>query len=97
MYDFPKLQNLPDTIPEGGVIKIQLGNGVPIFQASTAVQEQINSLLQKQQTDNLTLIEIEELNRYEHLDDYLSHLNRVVRDLSQPSGQSYFAEQNPGR
>ncbi|HFE67477.1 MAG TPA: hypothetical protein ENJ93_09475 [Chloroflexi bacterium] len=80
-YDLPKLHNLPTTMPGDGAINIHLEKGVPVFQASTAVQKRIQLLLQKQQTGNLAPAEIEELDRYEEIDDYLSHLNRVVRNL----------------
>ena len=70
-------------MPGDGAINIRLEKGVPVFQASLAVQERIQSLLQKQHAGDLTPTDIEELDRYEEVDDYLSHLNRVVRNLLQ--------------
>lgn len=83
-YHLPKLQRLPATMPGDGAIDIRLEKGAPIFRASAAVQERIQWLLQKQLDSGLTPDEIEELDRYEEIDDYLSHLNRIVRNLIQP-------------
>ncbi len=78
---FPKLQQLPVTLPEDGAINMALENGVPIFRASAMVQARIQQLLSRQQTRPLTAVKEEELDRYEEIDDYLSHLNRLVRNL----------------
>jgi hypothetical protein len=53
-----------------------------VFHASTAVQEPVEDLLHNQQMGILTQAE-EELDQYEEIDDYLSHLNRVMRNLQQ--------------
>lgn len=79
----PKLHNLPATLPLEGAIRIELEEGVPIFRATNAVQNRIAALLLKQQTDKLAPDEEKELDQYEEMDDYLSFLNRVVRNLSQ--------------
>lgn len=84
-YSLPKLQQLPASLPSDGAISMALDQGVPIFRASTAVRERIQYLLEKQQTGKLETAEIEELDHYEEVDDYLSHLNRVVRNLLQAS------------
>jgi hypothetical protein len=77
----PKLNQLPTSLPRDGAISMTLEQGVPIFRASTAVQYRIQKLLEKQQAKGLSAVEEEELDRYEEIDDYLSHLNRVVRNL----------------
>ncbi len=82
---FPKLDQLPATLPDEGAINMALENGVPIFRASTLVQSRIQQLLSKQQARPLTAVEEEELDRYEEIDDYLSHLNRLVRNLVEAS------------
>jgi len=82
-YSLPRLRRLPTSLPGDGAISIRLEEGAPIFRASTAVQARIQVLLQKQQTDSLSPAENEELDRYEEIDDYLSHLNRMVRNLLQ--------------
>jgi hypothetical protein len=68
-------------MPRDGAISMNLEEGTPVFRASIVVQERIQTLLLKQQTDSLSPTEIEELDRYEEIDDYLSHLNRIVRNL----------------
>ena len=77
----PTLQNLPATFPIEGAVKIKLSEGIPIFKASSHVQERIETLLDKQQTESLTLEEIQELDNYEAIDDYLSFVNRTIRNL----------------
>jgi uncharacterized protein YnzC (UPF0291/DUF896 family) len=47
------------------------------------VQKRIATLLRKQQESKLSAEETEELKGYEEIDDYLSFLNRVVRNLLQ--------------
>ena len=83
----PKLQSLPATLPLEGAVRIELEEGVPIFRASSTVQTRIETLLLKQQTSQLNADEEQELNRYEEIDDYLSFLNRVVRNLFQTQNQ----------
>ena len=68
-------------MPDDGGVNIVLEDGVPIFRASIQVQQQIQSLLERQQSEGLTEREEEELERYAELDDYLSHLNRLVHNL----------------
>src|SRR5437016_14003028 len=53
--------------------------------ASAAVQTRISKLLEKQKSNALTEAEESELMDYEEIDDYLSHVNRVIRNLSQSS------------
>ncbi|MBD1844936.1 hypothetical protein H6F89_16335 [Cyanobacteria bacterium FACHB-63] len=77
----PTLQNLPVTFPIEGAVKIELAEGVPIFKASSLVQSRIETLLDKQQIESLTLEENQELDHYEAIDDYLSFVNRTIRNL----------------
>ena len=79
----PKLQRLPVTLPLEGAVRIELVEGVPIFRASSVVQERIETLLFEQQISQLTPDEEQELDSYEEMDDYLSFLNRIVRNLFQ--------------
>ncbi|MBM3241902.1 hypothetical protein FJZ31_36995 [Candidatus Poribacteria bacterium] len=81
VYPFPKFQALPVTLPIEGAVRIEIIEGIPIFKASSSVQTRIKELLQKEQHVGLTATESEELDRYEEVDDYLSFLNRVVRNL----------------
>jgi phosphoglycerate-specific signal transduction histidine kinase len=77
----PMLRHLPASLPLEGAVRLELQDGVPILRASTAVQRRIATLLRKQQKVTLSPDETTELDRYEELDDYLSFLNRVVRNV----------------
>jgi hypothetical protein len=77
----PKLENLPQGFSTEGVLRIELEEGVPIFRASSAVQLRIQDLLSKQQDMALSSDEEQELDCYEEIDDYLSFVNRTVRNL----------------
>jgi len=81
VYPFPRLQALPVTLPIEGAVRIEIEEGIPILKASNSVQTRIEELLQKNQDVGLTAKESEELDRYEEIDDYLSFLNRVVRNI----------------
>lgn len=83
----PKIRKLPRSLPAEGAISMALEEGIPIFRASRMVQERVQLLLDKVADDKLSLGESEELDRYEEIDDYLSHLNRLIRNsiLSQTS------------
>ncbi|MEG4235872.1 hypothetical protein QUA40_28110 [Microcoleus sp. Pol11C3] len=81
MLILPKLENLRDTLPIEGAIRIELVEGIPMFRASTTVKNRIEELLDKQQNLPLNPDEEQELNLYEEIDDYLSFVNRTVRNL----------------
>jgi hypothetical protein len=76
----PKLNRLPIGLLERAV-GIALEEGVPVFRASSAVQERIEALLEKQVDGGLSEGEVQELDCYGEIDDYLSFVNRMVRDL----------------
>lgn len=80
MMTLPKLEALPENLQDGS-ITMRLEEGVPTFSASQTVRERVEVLLDKAQTNTLTEREAEELSGYEEIDDYLSHLNRVVRNM----------------
>jgi hypothetical protein len=77
----PKFKSLPATFPMEGAIRIELEEGVPIFRASNAVQNRIEELLAKQLDAILSVEEEQELNSYEEIDDYLSFVNRTLRNI----------------
>lgn len=79
---FPRLDSLPGTFPLEGAVRIEMEEGVPLFRASSTVQNRIETLLIKHKDSGLSAEEETELDRYEEIDDYLSFLNRVVRDLA---------------
>jgi hypothetical protein len=77
-----KLENLSPNILLEGSIGIELVEGIPILKASTAIQNRISELLTKQQDNFLDAEEEQELDGYEEIDDYLSFVNRTVRNLA---------------
>lgn len=81
----PKLDSLPQTLPRDGAVRLELEQGIIIFRASSAVQERIEELLDKQKSDGLTAIEERELTEYEEIDDYLSLVNRLIRNSVEDS------------
>jgi hypothetical protein len=83
----PKLQQLPTNLPIDGAVRIELEEGIPIFRVSCFVQARIEALLSKQQDSSLDVEEERELDCYEEIDDYLSFVNRTVRNLSIPEIQ----------
>lgn len=83
-----KLSHLPNSLPLDGAVRMELMEGVPIFRASSLVQGRIEALLTKQKESTLTSEENKELDEYEHLDDYLSLVNRTVRNVSLNQNES---------
>jgi hypothetical protein len=87
----PKLNRLPETWLRDGAVQLELEQGIVIFRASAAVQTRIAKLLDKQRSNTLTETEERELTDYEEVDDYLSHVNRLIRNLSQSSEDNLAA------
>ncbi|AFZ03651.1 hypothetical protein [Calothrix sp. PCC 6303] len=77
-----KLEHLPGSLPLDNAIRIELVEGIPIFRASSFVQQRIETLLNRQKDTSLTNEEEKEFDRYEELDDYLSLVNRLIRNAS---------------
>jgi hypothetical protein len=77
----PQLQSLPASLPVEGAVNIVMEDGIPIFRASQLVQQRIEALLDKQADNHLSPEEISELDLYEEIDDYLSFVNRTIRNL----------------
>jgi hypothetical protein len=86
IYPLPRLQALPSTLPLERAVRIELEEGVPVFKASEFVHARIEKLLQKERRAALSAKEREELDRYEEVDDYLSFVNRLIRNLMQSQG-----------
>jgi hypothetical protein len=80
----PPLRTLPTTLPLDNAVRIELEEGVPVFRATSTVQERIEFLLEKQSDTKLTKREQQELDLYEEINDYLSFVNRTVRNLLLP-------------
>lgn len=77
----PKLKTLPGNLPIEGAVRIELEEGIPIFRVSNTVQSRIEELLFRQKDSPLNQAEEQELDSYEEIDDYLSFVNRTVRNL----------------
>ena len=77
----PRLNSLPHQLPVEGAVRIELEEGIPIFRASNSVQSRIEALLSKQKEMLLSSEEEQELESYEEIDDYLSFVNRTIRNL----------------
>ena len=77
------LNSLPQTLPRENAVKLELEQGVIIFRASDRVQERVEELLEKEKAVSLTTEETQELNVYEEIDDYLSHVNRLIRNSAE--------------
>lgn len=83
----PTLNDLPASLAREGAIDIELDQGVLVFRISRDAQERIEELVQKQTSSKLTTSEINELDQYEKIDDYLSYLNRLIRNLAESSSK----------
>ena len=83
----PKLNHFSIALPIEGAVQIELEEGVPIFRASRLVCDRIAILMAQQQEGSLNPAEIEELDCYEEIDDYLSLVNRTIRNLSRVEHQ----------
>ena len=77
--------SLPQILLRENAVKLELEQGVIIFRASTAVQKRIEELLEKERISSLTPAETEELDAYEEIDDYLSRVNRLIRNSAENS------------
>ena len=86
LQPLPQIQKLSAFLPAENAVRLEIEEGIPIFRATATVQNRIETLLEKQQETSLTADEIEELDLFEEFDDYLSFVNRTVRNLlsSQP-------------
>ncbi len=82
-----KLEHLPNSLPLDGAVRIELVEGIPIFRASMTVIERIETLIARGKESSLTADEENELDGYEELDDYLSLVNRIIRNLSLSQNQ----------
>jgi hypothetical protein len=77
-----KLGRLPANMPLDGSVDIEIEQGVLILRASITIQNRISELMTKQQNSNLSLEEEQELDCYEEIDDYLSLVNRTMRNIA---------------
>jgi hypothetical protein len=83
----PQIGTLPNTLPREGAVNLELEEGVLVLRVSQATQDRIEELLDKQSVASLSEAEETELDEYEHIDDYLSFINRLTRNLAQSPPQ----------
>ena len=79
----PRLHGLPTSLPRESAVEIEVEQGILIFRASKIAQDRIEQLLNKQRETKLNGSEEKELDQYEDIDDYLSFLNRLTRNLAE--------------
>lgn len=77
-------RELPAILRQDGAINLELEEGVLILRAGPLLRNRIEELLDLQDAYGLTPAQTEELWQYEKLDDYLSLLNRLARNLYHP-------------
>lgn len=77
----PTIRNLPSHLATDGAVRIELEEGVLIFRVTDRIQSRIEDLLNRQQEVSLSKAEEQELDSYEEIDDYLSFVNRTMRNL----------------
>ena len=77
------MTSLPETLPRENAVELVLEQGVIIFRASSMVQSQIEELVDKQKAGSLSPREEKELDAFEEIDDYLSHVNRLIRNSNE--------------
>lgn len=76
----PTLTAILESLPLDAAVRIELVGGVPVFRAPPQVRAHIDDLLEQRETRALEPDELRELTRYEELDDFLSLVNRLVRN-----------------
>ena len=80
------LETLANALPLEDAVRIELREGVPVFRAQPKIQDRIEELLEKQPTLPLTEGEKRELLQYEELDEFLTLVNRLVRNSIRAGG-----------
>ena len=75
--------NLSKGVPLDGAVGIDFNEGVLVLRASHSVQIRVESLLERQCQSGLNASEDAELDAYAEMDDDLSFLNRVIRNLQE--------------
>lgn len=91
IQQLPKLRNVSKDLINDQAVNLKIEQGVVIFRASNEMQNRIGDLLEKVKTDSLNPKEAKELKTYEEIDDYLSHVNRLIRNSTENSEVSLAA------
>lgn len=81
LHDLPHLNQLTANSLTEGAVSIYLEEGIPIFRASKNLQNRMEELLLLNQQGCLTTEQEVQLNSYEEIDDYLSFINRTIRNI----------------
>lgn len=81
VVQLPKIRNLPKSLPMESAVRIELSEGIPVFKASSAIQNRIADLLFKQRENGVTEDEEKELLLYEELNDYLTFANLLMQNM----------------
>ena len=85
------LEMLTNALPLEDAVRLELREGVPVFRAQQRIQDRIEELLEKQPT-SLTESEERELLQYEELDEFLSLVNRLVRNSMRAGGEALIGQ-----
>lgn len=78
----PRINSLPATMLSESAIRVELDEGALIFKASEQMNERIEDLLGKEKKGSIDPEEKHELDQFEEIDDYLSFVNRLTRNLA---------------
>ena len=95
VHPFPRLYSLPKALPLEGAVRIDLEEGIPVFRASAFIQARIEKLLLKEREARLSVQGKRELDQWEEIDDYLSLMNCVARNLMQVQGDEGINDSTP--
>ncbi len=79
------LENLPKDLLKDTAIRLEIEEGVLIFRATEKIQTGIAEQMEKEKNKSLSANEIEEQDAYEEIDDYLSYVNRIIRNSAMNS------------
>lgn len=79
---------LAKSLPLEDAVRLELREGVRVFCAQSRIQERVEELLEKQPASSLTEGEERELLQYEELDEFLSLVNRLVRNSTRTGGEA---------
>ena len=82
------LETLANALPLEDGVRIELREGVPVFRAQPRIQDRVEELLEEQPTSPLTACKKRELLQYEELDEFLSLVNRLVRNSIRAGGEA---------
>lgn len=80
-FHVPRINALPATMARESAIRVELDDGALIFKASERMNDRIEKLIAEEKSGSLDQTEKRELDQFEEIDDYLSFLNRLTRNL----------------